>query len=202
MLCPLAVVVDVPPDLYIDISSSDLHCERMCPPHSATTQLHPLSSTCPGPSSFFPVTESQPQSSRISAHAILHDMFLSQCVTGIRASVFHCPEDQLRKICLLHGVEVNHTCPVHDVRLCLLYHILNGDCITEHCESSQPSPDCTACLCISAGFSSPLSITSFVDNLLKDSTPSIVMTEDLCLSCRVQVINLPTKSACSCVVKY
>jgi len=67
------------------------------------------------------------------------------------------------------------------MKLILLYHILNGDCITKRCESSWPSPDRTACLCVADGFSSPLSITSFVVNLLKDSTPSDIITEDLLL---------------------
>ena len=108
-------------------------------------------------------------------------MFLSQHVTGIRALVFHCSEEQLRKLCLLHGLEVGHTCTVQDLKLRLLYHVLNGDCLTKHCESSRPSPDRTACLCIATGFSSSLDVTTFVVNLLKDSMPSVITTEDLLL---------------------
>ena len=81
MPCPL-LVVDVPPDVYNDFSSTDVHHNNMC--HSTSTIEQPeQSSTFPGSSFSFSVTEQEPQSSSISGHAILRNMFLSRCVTGI-----------------------------------------------------------------------------------------------------------------------
>ena len=46
-------------------------------------------------------------------------MFLSRRVTGIRALVFHCLEAQLRRICLLHGLQVDAKCAPRDMKLLL-----------------------------------------------------------------------------------
>ncbi len=82
MPCPLSVV-DVAPDVYNKFSSidHDVHRNDFCYPASIIEQLE-QSSACAGPSSAFSVTQQEPQSSRNSAHAILHDMFLSRRVTG------------------------------------------------------------------------------------------------------------------------
>ena len=115
--CPLSVV-DVPPDFYNDFSSRNLHFNDMCQSGSTTAHLqsHQHSSTAVDPSSSSSVTEHEAQSIPISAHAILHDMFLSRRVTGIQASVFHCLEAQLCKICLLHGLQVDIACPPRDMK--------------------------------------------------------------------------------------
>ena len=108
-------------------------------------------------------------------------MFLSQRDTGVRASIFHCSEHHLRKMCLLHGLDVSRSLTVRDVKLRLLYHLMNGDCFAHRCEPCQPSPDRSACICVATGLSSALSITSVIVKLLKDSTPSKIATEDLLL---------------------
>ena len=115
-----------------------------------------------------------------SSHAILHDMFLSRCVTGIRASIFHCSEHHLHFVCSLHGLDINHLSNLRDMKLKLLYHTINGDCFANRCEKSRPLPDHSACLRIAA-FSSSLSITKFVIDFLKGSTASILSVEDLLL---------------------
>lgn len=58
---------------------------------------------------------------------------------------------------------------------------MNSDCFSQRCQSSRPAPDRSACLCVAAGFPSSLSITSFVANLLKASTPLQITTEELLL---------------------
>ena len=92
----------------------------------------------------------------LSGHAILHDVFLSQHVTGIRASLFCCTEAHLQKICMLHGLDITTSLSPRDLKLHLLYHIINGDCFTQRCEQSHPLPDCLACLCLAAGFPSAM----------------------------------------------
>jgi len=161
VLCPLPVL-DVLPDIYVEFLSSDVSCDNM-----------PSSSSRPMSPDF--------QSSRPSGHATLHDMFLSRRVTGIRASVFHCTESHLQKVCMLHGLDVGTSLTLRNLKLRFLYHIINGDCFLQRCEQSHPSPDRSACLCVAGGFSSAMSITSFVVDLLKNSTPSQVTTEDLLL---------------------
>ena len=66
------------------------------------------------------------------------------------------------------------------MKLILLYHILNGNCIAEHCEFSWLFLDHTAGVYVVDGFSSPLSI-SFVIDLLKDLTAFNIIMEDLFL---------------------
>jgi len=112
---------------------------------------------------------------------ILRDMFLSRRVIGIRASLFHSSIEHLRKVCSLHGIDVSGCSKVRDVKIRLLYHIINGDCFLQHCESSHPVPDRSACLCIAGSFPSSLSITSFIENLLKTSIASQITTEELLL---------------------
>ena len=84
-----------------------MHIVMMCC-LSATAQCNQPSCACAGPSYSSSATESQPQSLPLSSHAILRDMFLSQHVTGIQASVFHCSEEQLCKLCLLVWRSVTH----------------------------------------------------------------------------------------------
>jgi len=84
-------------------------------------------------------------------------------------------------MCLLHGLDVTLSSNAGHVKLKLLYHVVNGDCFASCCEKSHPFPDRSACLCVAAGFSSSLSITMFVINLLKESLPSVISTEDLLL---------------------
>jgi len=116
-----------------------------------------------------------------SSHAILHDMFLSRCVTGIRVSILHCSEHHLRFVCSLHGLDINHPLNLRDMKLKLLYHTINSDCFANRCEKSRPLPDCSACLRIATGFSSSLSITKFIIDFFKGSTALILSVEDLLL---------------------
>ena len=111
--------------------------------------------------------------------SILHDMFVSDHVTGICAFVFHCSAECLHTTCSLHGLDDHVTCcsKVWDVRLCLLYHIINGDCFAQRCKASHPCPNRSGCLCIAGAFSLSLSITSFVQKVLKQATPVQMMGE-------------------------
>jgi hypothetical protein len=55
--------------------------------------------------------------SPVPGEAILHNMFLSQRVTGIQASVFHASDKLLCKLgCLLHGLDINSNMKVRDVK--------------------------------------------------------------------------------------
>ena len=117
----------------------------------------------------------------MSGHAVLNDMFLSQCLTGIRASVFHSSLDHLRFVLSLHGLDISTTCNMRIVKLQLLFHIINGDCFSDRCKASHPSPDRSACLSIAAGFTSLLAITEFIVQLLKAASPSAMPMEDLLL---------------------
>jgi len=83
-------------------------------------------------------------------------------------------------MCLLHGLDVTLSSNAGHVKLKLSYHVVNGDCFA-CCEKSHPFHDRSACPCVAAGFSSSLSITMFVINLLKESLPSVISTEDLLL---------------------
>ena len=143
--CPL-LVVDISPDIYHDFSSFDVIHNDL--PSSSLSRHE--SHEAPFPSSPIPVEEPeiQVQLSSSSARIILQDMFLSRPVTGIRASVFHCPLDHLRKVCSLHGLDVSPSSTTRDVRLHLLYHIINSDCFAQCCEPCRPSPDHSACLCV------------------------------------------------------
>ncbi len=67
---------------------------------------------------------------------------------------------------------------VRDIKIRLLYHILNGDCFAQRCEESH---DRSGCLCITSTFPSALSITSFIVSLLKDCPSSKLSTENLLL---------------------
>jgi hypothetical protein len=157
------------PDKRREVSS-------VCSHFTSTTEAEtPLSS------SFTCIPDEQPQTSSSSAERILTDMFRSHCVTGTRASIFHCSDQHLRNICLLHGLDVTQCSKLRDVKIRLLYHLINGDCFTQRCEPHRPSPDRTACLCVVAGFSSALGITTFIVNLLNHSSASKVSTEDLLL---------------------
>jgi hypothetical protein len=112
VISPLSSV-ELPPDVsYNHFISPDLH--NVSPqPHKSSEWLltNDMSSNDTFPSSWtskgFPLPsssctkETQLSSSR-SGHSILHDMFLSRRDTGIRASIFHCPEDHIRSVCLLH----------------------------------------------------------------------------------------------------
>lgn len=168
-------MVDDPPHVYHDILSSDAHNYNMCSSSSspAPDLERPLPPTC--------AADPLPHMSPVSGKAILHDMFLSRRVAGIRASVFHASEKHLRKVCLLHGLHVSESTKMRDIKIRVLYHIMNGDCFSQRCQSSRPAPDCSACLCVAGGCPSSLSITSFVADLLKASTPSQITTEDLLL---------------------
>ena len=106
-------------------------------------------------------------------------MFLSNHVIGIRASLFRCSVEHLRKVCLLHGLDISGCSKARDVKLRLLFHVVNGDCFSQRCEPSCPAPDRSACLCMAGNFSSSLSITLFIVNLLKTSTSLQMSTEDL-----------------------
>src|SRR6266545_378424 len=174
--CPLATV-EVPPHVYHDLLSSDVYKNHY---HIYQTSSRHESEQCASSSSS-PTAESVPHTLPTSGEDILHDMFLSQCVTSIGASVFHSSVEHLRKVCSLHGLHVNSCSNVRDIKIRLLYYIINGNCFGQCCEPSHPSPDCSACLCITTNFLSSFSITSFVVNLLKASTPSQVMTEQLLL---------------------
>jgi hypothetical protein len=66
--------------------------------------------------------------SHVSGHATLNDMFVSRRVTGVRASIFHCSQDHLRKLCVLHGLDVSPLSNTRDTKISLLSHVLNGDC--------------------------------------------------------------------------
>ena len=166
MPCPL-LAIDVPPHIYHDHSSTDAssldRSDDPCLPSSSR------------------LSDPLPESLPMTAHAILEDMFLSHRLSGIRASVFHASEHQLRKVCLLHGLDVNTSTNVRDIRLRLLFHVVNGDCFSRRCEASHPSPDRSACACIASAFPSALSITSFIISFLKNSTSSKITTEDLLL---------------------
>ena len=135
---------------------------------SDTNSSQPSTSTCPARS----------QSPSPSGRAILNDMFLSRCLNGIRASLFQCLEDRLRSTCSLHGLDIMPTSNVRDLKVRLLYHVINGDCFSDRCTTSTPSPDRSACLCIA---SSSLSIMTFVVQILKASMPSVVRIDDLLL---------------------
>jgi hypothetical protein len=82
--------------------------------------------------------------SRVSGHAVLNDMFLSRRVSGVRASVFHCSQDHLRKLCTLHGLDIDSSSNVRDMKISLLSHVLNGYCFSS--EKLSTSPDRSACL--------------------------------------------------------
>ena len=114
-----------------------------------------------------------------SGHSILHDVFLPRRSLGIRASIFASSEDHLQWMCSMHGLYTTDTRSARDVKLSLLYHLLNGDCFNSRCLSSLPSPDCSACLCVAEGFSSPLCISSFIIMEIKNALSSILTTEDL-----------------------
>jgi len=166
--CPLPVI-DISPDIYHDVSSTDVF--RDIPSSSHQSYDHPSSF------SSIDIIDSQSQ----SGHSILHDMFFSQRVTGIRASIFRCSEVHLRKLCSLHGLDISCPSNVRHLKLRLLYHIINGDCFAQRCEQSSPLPDHLACLCVAGTFPSAMSITSFVVGILKDSSPAQLSTEHLLL---------------------
>jgi len=202
--CPLPTT-DIVPDIYHDYTSDVLYDDHNVhlshgphPPSSSpspplVSELLPFPTTCkihddnahgphPSSSSSCPTiaTEPLPFSMPTSnGEDILRDMLLSRRLTSIRASVLHCSEGHLRKVSSLHGLDVSCCLKVRDIRIRLLYHIINGDCFPQCCESSQPAPDCSACLCVAANFRSSLEITSFVVNLLKKATPSQITTEEL-----------------------
>ncbi len=117
--------------------------------------------------------------SSLSGHAVLHDMFLSHCTTGVRASIFHCSPEHLRILCTLHGLHVASLSTLRDVKIKLLHHVINGDCFSHRCEISSPHPDRTACLCVASSFSSSSAITTFIIHLLKSSSSTELCTEDL-----------------------
>jgi len=171
--CPL-LAIDVPPHIYHDISSIDAK-------YNVFISSSSVNSDDPCLPSSSRLSDPLPESLATTAHAILEDMFLSHRLSGIRASVFHASEHHLRKVCLLHGLDVNTCTNVRDVRLCLLFHVVNGDCCSQRCEASHPFPDQSACFCIASAFPSALSITSFIIGFLKDSTSFKITTEDLLL---------------------
>ena len=71
----------------------------------------------------------QREPSCLSGHAILNDMFLSQRVSGVRASIFHCSQDYLRKLCTLHGLDISPSSNTRNMKISLLSHVLNGYCV-------------------------------------------------------------------------
>ena len=71
---------------------------------------------------------------------------------------------------------------------------MNGDCFFQHCEPSHPTPDHLACLCIAVSFPLSLSITSFIENLLKMSASSQITTEELLLIVKSTGNQLPYKN--------
>jgi hypothetical protein len=122
------------------------------------------------------------------------DMFLSRRVAGVRASIFHCSQQHLRKVCSLHGLDVTDRSNSRDVKIRLLYHVINGDCLAQRCEPSRPSPDRSACRCVAVGFPSAFSMTTFVINLIKSSPPSKITTEDLLIVVESTGIQSPYES--------
>ena len=118
MPCPLPTVDSIP-DIYHDLISSDVLID------DTACSIHDPQPSCSSSPSFAePVLSTESAS---SGEAILHDNFLSHRDTGIRASVFHCSSKHLRKICSLHGLDVSHCSKTRDVRVRLLYHIVNGE---------------------------------------------------------------------------
>jgi hypothetical protein len=148
----------------------------ICPHHEAVLENH-RNLVFPSTSSF---VSSRPLPCP-SGHAILNDMFLSQHVTGIRASIFHSTQDHLRFLSSLHGLDVSSLSSMRNLKLCLLFHIINGDCFSDRCSASRPSADRSACLSIASAFPSPLAITEFTVQLLKASEPSVLSTDNLLL---------------------
>lgn len=137
-----------------------MHNNMLTPQTSSRKSSHASTSTSSPPQRTPPA----------SGHAMLNDMFLSQHVTGIRASIFHSSSEHLQFVSSLHGLDMPTTCNTRDLKLRLLFHIVNGDCFLDRCEASHPSPDRSACLSIAAGFSSSLAITEFIVQLLKASS--------------------------------
>jgi len=117
MPCQL-LAVDIPPDIYHDFSSFDVIHNDLPSSSSSFHESH----EAPFLSSPIPVEEPEIQVQLLSssAHIILWDMFLSRRVTSIRASVFHCPLDHLRKVCSLHGLDVSPSSTTSPVQLCWL----------------------------------------------------------------------------------
>ena len=168
--------IEVNPLIYNDLLSTDLPC------NSSTSPQHKHSPKSP-PIGFASTstTVHEPISATPSSRSILHDMFLSQRTTGIRASLFRCSEEHLRFLCCLHGLQVLPSFTVRQLRTVILHHVMNGHCGTARCLPSSPSPDRSACLCIAREFSSPLSITTFIIEMLKGASPSAAPTENLLL---------------------
>ena len=121
-------------------------------------------------------------------------MFLSRHTTGICASLFHCSEECLHFLSRLHRLETSALSAVRDVRLKILHHVINGDCALARCSSSSSLPDRSACISIAQGFSSASSITTFVTDLLKGSTASVVTTQELLLVVESTGIQCPYRN--------
>jgi hypothetical protein len=121
----------------------------------------------------------EPEPSHVSGHPILNDMFLSRRVRGVRASIFQCSQDHLRKLCTLHGLDIKPSSNSRDMKVGPLCHVLNGYCFDS--EKLSTSPDRSACLCVAAGFSSSFSITAFIVDLLQKSSPTVLPTDHLLL---------------------
>ncbi len=120
-----------------------------------------------------------PHENPVTGRSVLYDNFFSHRTTGIRRPVLQCSDSDLLELCRLHGLKDADTFPLKTRRSKLLYHLFDGDCFGARCMDSSPLPDCSACLCIAAGFRSSSSITEFLISLLKKATPSEVSTEDL-----------------------
>src|SRR5258705_13657900 len=85
--------------MYHYISSPDILHNNDLPCSSHQSHRPSLSSTTPS-------MTLESQASFASGRKILQDILLSRRVAGIRASVFRSSESHLRKLCLLHGLDV------------------------------------------------------------------------------------------------
>jgi len=77
---------------------------------------------------------------------------------------------------LVAWLDLAASATVRDIKIRLLYYILNGGCFAQRYEGSHPSPDRSGCLCITSAFPSALSI---IVSLLKDCPSSKLSTENL-----------------------
>ena len=104
---------------------------------------------------------------REQAVGIVEDNFYRSKRTGIRISIFHANEDNVRHLACLHGVPANPEREIREVSRHLIHHLVYGHCyrVTELIKSINNSHQ--ACKEISSGFSSVRDLSdSIVDSFL------------------------------------
>jgi len=174
----LPIIDDVESDVHMQIddnslSSDSSHDHTLFPEEKTQKSIRPdfaLSS-----STLF----HSDQQSRRSGRALVHDMFLSQCATGLKPSIFSCSEEELGTFCASHGLHFSLSETFREVKLKLLYHVINGNCFFHRFGTASSCLDRSACLCIASAFSSSLAITIFIISLLKSRMSSDLSTDDL-----------------------